>query len=90
MRCDHNFYEGKSMGQYYRWYFSQRNSVKKFAATDKKYELKTFIMVNELLDNLLLTFIVIMLLVEFFLLVRVLTIFQVAFDLFRDYLIQLL
>ena len=40
-------------------------------------------MVNGLLDNLLFTFIVTMLLVEFFLLVMVLTIFQVVFDLFR-------
>jgi len=42
-------------------------------------------MVNGLLDNLLFTFIVVKLLVEFFLLVMVLTIFQVVFDLFRDF-----
>ena len=48
--------------------------MNKFSATDKKYELKAFTMVNGLLDNLLFTFIVIMLLVELFLLVMVLTI----------------
>jgi hypothetical protein len=39
--------------------------LRRFSATDKKYVLKTFAIVSGLLDNLLFTFIVVILLVVF-------------------------
>jgi hypothetical protein len=70
-------------------FFPEKFLLRRFSATDKKYELKAFAMVNGLLDNLLFTFIVVILLVVFLLLVMVLTIFQVVFGLL-DFIIRLL
>jgi hypothetical protein len=55
--------------------------VRRFSATDKKYVLKAFPMICGLLDNWLFTFMVVILLLVFLLLVMVLTMFPVVFGL---------
>ena len=60
----------------------------KLPATDKKYSLKTFAIVTELLVRFLLIFIEAILLVVFRLPVMVLTMFQVDLDLIVDFNIK--